>query len=295
MLTIDAQVHAYERNHPGRPWAAVLQGPPEVTGDDMVAAMDDAGVDGALLVSPFTMYRYDASYALQVHAAHPGRFGLIKPVDPTDPAVADTIAEWAATKGRVGVRIMLNRGASTDAADPGLNRVLAEATRHALPVNLLCWGRLEQAGALAARNPNTMLVIDHLGLQQPFEPPPPEQPFADLPKLLALAAHDNIAVKITGACTLSHEPFPYSDIWDPLGRIFNAFGFNRCMWGTDWTRAVALLTYEQGVEAFRVIDRLSDSDRTALMGETLRRIYKWAPTPHLSRAAGEVATRQRGG
>jgi predicted TIM-barrel fold metal-dependent hydrolase len=277
MLTIDAQVHAYERNHPGRPWADVLQGPPEVTGDDMVAAMDAVGVDGALLVSPFSMYRYDASYALQVHAAHPGRFGLIKPVDPTDPAVADTIADWAASKGTVGVRIMLNRGASTDAADPGLNRVLGEATRHALPVNLLCWGRLEQAGALAARNPNTMLVIDHLGLQQPFEPPPPAQPFADVPKLLALAPHDNIAVKITGACTLSHEPFPYNDIWDPLGRIFDAFGFDRCMWGTDWTRAVALLTYEQGVEAFRVTDRLSDSDRTALMGETLRRVYRWSP------------------
>jgi hypothetical protein len=63
-----------------------------VTGDDMVAAMDAVGVDGALLVSPFTMYGYDASYALEVHAAHPGRFGLIKPVDPTDPAVAETRA-----------------------------------------------------------------------------------------------------------------------------------------------------------------------------------------------------------
>ena len=27
MPIIDAQVHAYERNHPGRPWAAVLHGP----------------------------------------------------------------------------------------------------------------------------------------------------------------------------------------------------------------------------------------------------------------------------
>ncbi len=83
MVTIDAQVHAYERDHPVRPWAAVLTGPPEVTGNDMVAAMDAVGVDGALLVSIFTMYRYDASYAIQIHAAHPNRFALIKPVDPT--------------------------------------------------------------------------------------------------------------------------------------------------------------------------------------------------------------------
>ncbi len=278
MPTIDVQVHAYERNHPGRPWASVLAGPPEITGDQMVAAMDAVGVDGALLVSPFSLYRYDASYALEVYAAHPTRFGLIKPVDPNDPAVADTIAEWAATDGTVGIRIMLNRDASEDAADPGLNRVLAAAARHALPVNLLAWGRLEQAGLLAARNPATTLVIDHLGLQQPFAPPPPAEPFAELPKVLALAAHDNVMMKISGACTLSHQPFPYTDIWDPLARIFDAFGLDRCMWGTDWTRAVALLSYAQGVEAFRVTDRLSASDRATLMGETLRRVYMWAPS-----------------
>jgi predicted TIM-barrel fold metal-dependent hydrolase len=277
VLTIDSQVHVYERNHPGRPWAGFLHGPPQVTGDDMVAAMDAVGVDGALLVSPFSMYRYDASYAIDVHVAHPGRFALIKPVDPTDPNVADTIADWASTRGAVAIRLMLRPEVTSDAGDPGLNRVLAAAARHALPVNLLCWGRLEQADLLAARNPNTVLVIDHLGLQQPFEPPPPAQPFADLPKLLKLAAHDNVRVKISGACTLSHEPFPYKDLWGPLGRIFDAFGFDRCMWGTDWTRAVALLTYEQGVEAFRVTDRLSESDRIALMGETLKRLYKWAP------------------
>jgi L-fuconolactonase len=278
MLTIDAQVHAYERDHPGRPWADVLHGPSEVTGDDMVAAMDAVGVDGALLVSPFTMYRYDASYAIAVHAAHPGRFALIKPVDPNDPAVGETIADWASTKGAVAIRIMMRGDVSADVADPGITRVLAAAARHALPVNLLCWGRLEQAKGLAARHPETRLVIDHLGLQQPFEPPVPDAPFSDLPKLLALAPHDNVAVKITGACTLSHEPFPYNDLWDPLGRIFDAFGFDRCMWGTDWTRAVALLTYQQGVEAFRITNRLSDSDRAKLMGAALQRIYNWSLT-----------------
>jgi L-fuconolactonase len=278
MLTIDAQVHAYERDHPGRRWLGVLHGPKEATGDQMVAAMDEVGVDGALLVSPFTMYGYDASYALSVHAAHPGRFGLIKPVDPADPAVADTVGQWAATEGTVAIRLMLNRPAvSEDPADPGINRVLAAAARHALPVNVMCWGRLDQVERLAARNPNTMLVIDHLGLQQPFDPPPPAQPWAELPKVLALAAHDNIALKISGACTLSHEAFPYRDLWEPLFRIFDAFGFERCMWGTDWTRAVAFLTYKEGVEAFRVTDRLSQSDRAALMGETLTQIYDWSP------------------
>jgi L-fuconolactonase len=279
MPTIDSQVHAYERNHPGRPWLGTLQGPAEATGDQMVAAMDAVGVDGAILVSPFSMYGYDASYALAVYAAQPGRFGLVKPVDPNDPGVADTVADWAARDGTVGIRLMLNRpGISEDPADPGINRVLAAAAQHALPVNLMCWGRLDQAAALAARHRNTQLVIDHLGLQQPFAPPPPAAPWADLPKVAALAAHDNIAIKISGACTLSQQPFPYDDIWDRLRHIFDAFGMARCLWGTDWTRAIELLTYKQGVEAFRVTDRLSDGDRALLMGEALARIYDWSPT-----------------
>ena len=116
--TIDSQVHAYERDRPERPWRGFLPGPAEVTGDDMVAAMDAVGVDGALLVSPFTLYRYDASYALEVYANHPGRFGLIKPFDPRSAAVAEEIAEWARTPGVVGARLMLTPR-SRAADDPG--------------------------------------------------------------------------------------------------------------------------------------------------------------------------------
>ena len=275
MVAIDAQVHAYERDHPGRPWTAVLHGPPEATGDQMVTAMDEEGVDGSLLVSPFTMYQYDASYALEVYAKHPTRFRLIKPVDSSDPGVADTVADWAATAGTVAIRIMLNRTESEDPVDPGLNHVLATAARHSLPVNLLTWGWLDQARQLAAANPDTSVVIDHLGLQQPFEPPAPVDPFGDLPSVLALAELPNVTIKISGACTLSHESFPYNDIWDPLERIFEAFGIDRCMWGTDWTRAVDLLTYSESVEAFRVTKRLPDSDRLALMGGTLQAVYNW--------------------
>jgi L-fuconolactonase len=118
MPILDSQVHAYERNHPGRPWVGTLYGPAEVTGDQMVAAMDAVGVDGAILVSPYSMYRYDASYALEVYAAHPDRFRLVKPVDPTDPAVVETIAEWSRIKGTVGIRIFLRDEVSTDPAEP---------------------------------------------------------------------------------------------------------------------------------------------------------------------------------
>lgn len=147
----------------------------------------------------------------------------------------ETIAQWKLTPGTVSIRITLNRGVSED-----INQALTAAARHGLPVNLLCWGRLEQAKTMAARNPDTAIVIDHLGLRQPFEPPPPAAPRAELPKIFKLAEHPNVSIKITGACTLSHEASPYRDIWDPLARIFDAFGLDRCMWGTDRTRAVRL-------------------------------------------------------
>ena len=117
--TIDSQVHAYEHDRPERPWSGFLQGPDEVTGDNMVTTMDAVGVDGALLVSPFSMYRYDASYALEVYAKHPGRFGLIKPFDPQSEATTDEMAEWTGTPGVVGARIMLTMQ-SFEADDAGL-------------------------------------------------------------------------------------------------------------------------------------------------------------------------------
>src|SRR5258707_12914275 len=149
----------------------------------MGKAMDAVGVDGALLTSVFAMYRYDASYALAVHAAHPGRFGLVKPVDPNDPAVADTIAEWAAIDGTVAVRIMMNPSVSTDDADPGINRVLSAAARHSLAVNLLSRAPLEQLAKLPARNPGTTLAVDHVGLHQPLLPPAPATPRPELPPI----------------------------------------------------------------------------------------------------------------
>jgi L-fuconolactonase len=278
MPIIDAQLHAYERNHPGRPWHAVLTGPPEVTGEQTLATLDAAGVDGAILVSAFTMYRYDASYALEVHRRHPDRFALVKPVDPDNPSVADVIAEWKRASGAVGVRMLLVRGGySEDPADPGLNRVLTEAKRLSMPVNLHIAGRLDQGIELIRRHPDTQIIVDHLGLVQPHEPPLPAEPWAELPKVLTLAKQGNVAIKITGACTLSRQPFPYNDIWEPVCRVIDAFGIDRCMWGTDWTRAVKFLTYAQGVDAFRATGRISESDKTKLMGGTLTRIYGWSP------------------
>jgi len=275
MPIIDVQVHPYERNHPGRPWLGEAHGLPSASGEEMIAAMDSVGVDAAVMVSSFALYRFDPSYALSVYAAYPDRFRVVTPINAADPAIDDVVANWSRTKGAVGVRIILREGMPMDPADPGLNRAFAAAGRHGLPVNLLCWGRLDLGTEIVRRHPDTVIVIDHLGLLQPAKPPVPEDVWGQLPSLLALAAYPNVRVKVSGACTMSHRPFPYDDIWDNVLRIIDAFGLDRCMWGTDWTRTIGMLTYEQGVAPFRNTTRLSAEDKAQLMGGTLAKVYKW--------------------
>jgi len=277
MPIIDSQVHAYEANTPKRPWRTIPNWPDHVTGDEMVAAMDKVGVDGAIFISAHSLYGYDASYAAEVQRAHPGRFAIVKPVDPEDPAVADVIADWKKTPGTVGIRIMMRKDVGRDLGHPGIDRILRAAVRHDFPVNLSCMGNLDGATALIDRHPDPRFIIDHLGLMQPRTPPAPPQPWAELPKLLDLAKRPNAVVKISGACTLAREPYPFPDIWDPLARVFDAWGLDRCLWGTDWTRAFAVVSYEHAVEPFRRTDRLSGSERAMLMGGACTKAYGWSP------------------
>ena len=163
MSIIDSQVHVYAANTSDRPWHTVPNWPDHVTGDEMVQAMDAVGVDGAIFISAFSMYRYDASYAIEVQNAYPGRFGLVKPVDPLDPAVAEAIAEWKNTPGTVGIRIMMPKEAGLEPNDPGIKMILHEAMRHNYPVNILCWGNLDVGKAVIDGHPDNRFIIDHLG------------------------------------------------------------------------------------------------------------------------------------
>ena len=279
MMIIDSQVHAYEANTPKRPWKSVPNWPPSATGDEMVAAMDKLGIDGAIYISAFSLYGYDASYAVEVQRKHPRRFALVKPVDPEDPGVADVIAEWKKQPGAVGVRIMMTKepGRDRPPTHPGFDRIARAAVKHDFPINVLFWGNLDAGTTLIDRHPDARFIIDHLGILQPRTPPAPPQPWADLPKVLELARRKNAVIKVSGACTLSKQPYPFPDIWDPLARIFDAWGFERCLWGTDWTRAFAVVNYEQAVKPFLETNRLSESERAMLMGGACAKAYGWSP------------------
>ncbi len=239
--------------------------------------MEKVGVDGAIFISAFSLYRYDASYAVEVQRAHPDRFAIVKAVDPDDPAVVDVIAEWKRTPGAVGIRIFMTKDRERAPDDPGLDRIARAAVKHDFPVNILCWGNVDAGTAVIDRHPDTRFIIDHMAILQPRTPPAPLKPWAELPKVLALAQRQNAVIKVSGACTLSREPYPFPDIWDPLARIFDAWGFERCLWGTDWTRAYAVVNYAQAVEPFLATDRLSAGERAMLMGGACAKAYRWSP------------------
>src|SRR5258708_3467264 len=161
--------------------------------------------------------------------------------------------------------------------DPGLDRICRAAVKHHFPINILFWGNLHAGTALIDRPPDTRFVVARWAIPQPNAPPPPAEPWADLPKVLELAKRKNAVIKVSGACTLSKEPYPFPDIWARLARVFDAWGFDRCLWGTDWTRAFAVVNYEQAVEPFVKTDRLSDTERAMLMGGACTKAYGWSP------------------
>src|ERR1700744_1795534 len=110
MPVIDVQVHPFDRNHPGRPWAGPSHGLDSATGEEMVAAMDSVGVDGAIMVSSFSAYEYDPSYALEVYNTYPETLRVVTPVDATDRAIDDIVAAGATKPGARGIRIRMREG-----------------------------------------------------------------------------------------------------------------------------------------------------------------------------------------
>src|SRR5438105_15924163 len=99
MPVIDVQVHPFDRNHPGRPWASPSHRLDSATGEEMVAVMNSVGVDGAIMVSSFSAYEYNPSYALDVYNTYPDEFRFVTQVDEAAPAIDDVVEKCAATPG----------------------------------------------------------------------------------------------------------------------------------------------------------------------------------------------------
>lgn len=284
---LDAQLHVWEPDRPGRPWSAApyptptepapfVEGTSVHPAEAVLESMAELDIDGAVLVTSARHYGFDNSYAIESARRHPDKFRVVARIDGADPAVGDTIAEAAQDPMIVGVRLLTM--AEPDRVrfrEGGFDHVFAAAQSTGVALNIYPIDTLPLVADAARRYPELQFVIDHLGLAQRPLADIGSEPFAQLPELLACAAQPNVAVKLSGVATLSWQPFPYAEVWPHVHELLTAFGPERVMWGSDATRAEGVATYEQGLRWLTDAGELGEPELELLLGQALRRVYRW--------------------
>lgn len=293
MEILDAQVHTWLSDRPRRPWSSgyrpsymarqnmLLHAGQTMTPDQVVLEMAEAGVDGGLL-SPVGVYGTSNDLELCAAEQYPRKFGVIGYIDHLAEDVEERLSADAA-RGMLGVRVLsLRDEAALKRGD--FDRLLRACQDLDLSVSfMLSHPHIAPAIELVTSHPHLLFVIDHLGMSAvpPTLGPTPPNPFAELDVLLGLAAIPNVIVKLTGAVSLSHESYPFRDIWDPVVQIVRTFGADRVMWGTDFTRVSGLHSYWDGTHYLAEIDELASEELELLYGQTLRARMGWVDQPHV--------------
>jgi L-fuconolactonase len=250
-------------------------------------AMDSVGVDAALV---FARQEYmDACVA-----RYPDRFAGALTFDYLAPDLEEQVAAYRQRPGMLAGRNLV--GNARDATlRPEFNegkfeRLYAAAEKHNLPLFFSTHGHAHVLASVARAHPDLTMIVDHLGVSQSPVSPPRDEPWDKLPGLLGLAELPNVHVKFSGAPLLSREPFPHHDVWPYLHQIVNAFGPERLMWGTDFTRlrwipVVGGLAprdqwhlYSDSVNYLRDTTELSQADKEQLFSGTIRRVLRWPKT-----------------
>ena len=246
MLIVDAQVHIWA-NH--KPTNANHRQVETYSADDLLAEMDEAGVHGAVIHPPASGDPDSNELAVEAARRHPDRLAILGNFPLDAPASRGLVDGWKRRPGMLGLRFaLLQSHQRTWPTDGTMDWLWPAAERAGLPIALLAATYLPTVGQIAERHPRLKLIIDHLGRPSGTKD---DAAWANLPEMLALAKHPNIAIKATGAPSYSSAPYPYRNIHDHLRRIRDAFGAERMFWGTDitrmpcpWRQCVTLFTEE---------------------------------------------------
>ena len=237
----------------------------------MLAAMDGAGVDRAIIVPP-TWAGDGNETAHDTVAQYPDRFAIMGRIDTEAPGAADLLERWLQQPNMLGIRMTFRVPVYRELLLSGQLEWFWDATeRLGIPVACLVAGEPSILEPVAAKHPGLTLVVDHMGCNLE---PPPEHAFAAIDELLALAKHPRVFVKVSSAPCFSTQEFPFADVIPYLKRIHDAFGAQRCMWGADLTRLRG--TYTQCLAQFTDhLDFLSDDDKEWVLGKTVAEVLNW--------------------
>lgn len=242
MRIVDAQVHIWGQGMPSHMHRQV----PVFTAEELLAEMDAAGVDAALIHPPCSWDPDSNALAVEAARRYPERFAVMGQFPPNRLENRRLIEGWRKQPGMMGLRWPLILPEQHDwLRDGTLDWLWLAAEREGLPIAMLGSLFLPDFRRIAEAHPGLKLILDHCGLVRMAKD---EAAFADLDELVALAKLPNVAVKATGAPAYSTQPYPYRNIQDGLLRIFDAYGPERFFWGTDITRMPC--SYRQCVTFF---------------------------------------------
>jgi predicted TIM-barrel fold metal-dependent hydrolase len=273
MIIIDAQVHVWPPDRPDRRLGAGVGDRKPYGYEQLIADMDRAGVDRAILVPPsFDADRND--YALEGARRYPDRFAVMGRIALKTSAGKDALKQWREQPGMLGVRLTFHR----DADRPWLTDGTAdwfwpEAQRNDIPVMVHAPERLTEIGEVAARYPNLRIIVDHMGFARATMD---DKASPAVERMNALARYPNVFVKVSALPCFSTEPYPFGNLREPLRRVIEAFGPRRAFWGSDITRVPTTCSYRQTVTHFtEELDFLSPGDLEWIMGRGLADCLRW--------------------
>ena len=271
MLIVDAQVHIWSGNIPTN---AAHRQIPSYSTDDLLREMDEGGIDAAVIHPP----GWDpgsGQLALEAAGQHPNRLSILGKFPLDDPASRSLVGNWKQQPGMFGLRFALQTPAQQAwLTDGTMDWLWPAAAKAGVPIALFGPNFLQSVGTIAARNPETRLIVDHMGRPPAATGIKGAAAWTNLPELLALGKHPNVAVKATGAPSYSSESYPFKDIHGHLRQIYEAFGPERMFWGTDITRMSCL--WKQCVTLFtEELPWLSEQNKEQVMGRALCNWLGW--------------------
>jgi L-fuconolactonase len=271
---VDAQIHVWSPDVSTRPWPAGRTAHahgPALSAEQVLRVLDDSGVARAVLVPP-SWIGDDNRDALDATRRWPDRFAVMGRFDPRAPDAAATLERWRDQRGMLGIRLTFHLPYwAAWLADGSLDWLWAACERLALPLMIHVPGQAPAVGAIAARHPRLRLIIDHLGRRSG---PRDDAAFADLPDVLGLARHPNVAVKASALPCYSTEPYPFPGLTRYVRRVLEAFGPQRMLWGTDYSRLP--VPYRDAVRhATEALDFLGAGEREWFMGRACAEWVGW--------------------
>jgi predicted TIM-barrel fold metal-dependent hydrolase len=236
--------------------------------------MDEAGVDRVVIVPP-TLEGDRLDYAQEAVKRYPGRFAIMGRIALNDPTTARRFPTWREQAGVLGIRLNIGVDQATWITDGTADWFWPAAEKAGIPVMFLTTGQTPLFARIAERHPQLILIIDHMGVSS--EAVKNKTLPVAIDHSAALAKYPNVSVKLSAAPLFSSEPYPFRDVTPHIRRLFDAYGPQRCYWGTDMTNSFAKASYRQRVTHFtEELSFLTDSDKDWVMGRAILERLKWA-------------------